>query len=122
VLTLKDEIPGRRPDGREEAVVSWEAEFTPPEGRMQGVVCLPWAQFKPFYRGREVKDAQPLKTEGIRRLGLMMRRYVLVPCFEEITRLVSFRDRSADRSQFLRRTVRRFRVMSAVYRSSWEGE
>lgn len=71
-LTLKDEIPGRRGDGRERSGVSWEAEFVVGEEGCD--VFLPWAEFKATYRGRDKKDADPLDLGSIKRVGLMMRR------------------------------------------------
>jgi hypothetical protein len=72
-LVLKDEVPGRRPDGREESSVSWEYEFEIPQGSA-GEVTMPLAEFRPTYRGREKKDAAPLDLRHVRRLSFMMRR------------------------------------------------
>ncbi|KAL7924199.1 complex I intermediate-associated protein 30 domain-containing protein [Trichoderma austrokoningii] len=77
-LTLKDEIPPRRDDGREEAGVSWEAEFeVVQDGSGLDVkdVYLPWSAFKPTYRGRPKPDAKPLDLAHVRRVGLMMRSF-----------------------------------------------
>ncbi|KAG9253726.1 CIA30 family protein [Emericellopsis atlantica] len=74
VITLKDEIPGRRPDGRMESGVSWEAEFTSSEAGATEV-WLPWGQFKATYRGRPKDDAKPLDTADVKRVGLMMRSF-----------------------------------------------
>ncbi|KAH6610660.1 hypothetical protein Trco_000680 [Trichoderma cornu-damae] len=77
-LTLKDEIPPPRDDGREEAGVSWEAEFAV---RQDGSdldlkhVYLPWSAFKPTYRGRPKPDAKPLDLSSVKRVGLMMRSF-----------------------------------------------
>lgn len=76
-LTLKDEIPPRRGDGREEAGISWEAEFTVSEDGSDydlTSVFLPWSAFKPTYRGRPKPDAKPLDLSNVNRVGLMMRR------------------------------------------------
>ncbi|OTA03741.1 hypothetical protein A9Z42_0042230 [Trichoderma parareesei] len=76
-LTLKDEIPPRRDDGRQEAGISWEAVFkVPQEGSQYDLkkVYLPWSAFKPTYRGRPKPDAKPLDLKHIKRVGLMMRR------------------------------------------------
>ena len=93
-LILKDgETPGKRDDGREKAVISWEVEFragqkkeSEEEGdgsekseRGKGVstrVWVPWEDFKATFRGKEKKDAGELKTGEVRRVGIMMRRYV----------------------------------------------
>ncbi|KAK6445481.1 hypothetical protein FP744_10001729 [Trichoderma asperellum] len=77
-LTLKDEIPPRRGDGREEAGISWEAEFEVVEdgaGLDLKNVYLPWSAFKPTYRGRPKPDAKPLDLSSVKRVGLMMRSF-----------------------------------------------
>ena len=83
-LILKDEVPEgkKRDDGREKAGISWEYDFKASEvakekGEQQKF-RIPWDQFKATYRGREKKDAEPLKTDGIRRFSLMMRRLVCI--------------------------------------------
>ena len=38
-------------------------------------VFIPWDKFKPTYRGKEKKDAQPLNLKTIKRMSIMMRRY-----------------------------------------------
>jgi hypothetical protein len=76
-LTLKDEIPPRRGDGRAEAGISWEAEFEVfHDGSSLDYknVYLPWSAFKPTYRGRPKPDAKPLDLAHVKRVGLMMRR------------------------------------------------
>ena len=40
------------------------------------MVWVPWEDFKATYRGKEKKDARRLKTGEVRRVGIMMRRYV----------------------------------------------
>ncbi|KAK0766233.1 hypothetical protein N5P37_001125 [Trichoderma harzianum] len=77
-LTLKDEIPPKRGDGREEAGISWEAEFTVSEAGSEidlKTVFLPWTAFEPTYRGRPKPDAKPLDLSKIKRVGLMMRSF-----------------------------------------------
>ncbi|VUC27493.1 unnamed protein product [Clonostachys rosea] len=94
-VTLKDEIPGRRDDGRDLSGVSWEADFALSSGG-EGTnessyvnqqtststtasvtddrqVYLPWGQFKATYRGRPKPDAEPLDLTDIKRFGIMMR-------------------------------------------------
>lgn len=76
-LTLKDEIPPRRDDGRDEAGVSWEADFVVSQDASDldlQHVYLPWSAFKPTYRGRPKPDARPLDLAHVKRVGLMMRR------------------------------------------------
>jgi Complex I intermediate-associated protein 30 (CIA30) len=76
-LTLKDTMPEpKRPDGRERSSISWEATFLRQDAALDSrAVWLPWDQFKPTYRGREKKDAEPLKVDRLRRFGLMMRSF-----------------------------------------------
>ena len=79
LVTLKDTIPGRREDGREQSGISWEAEFTnAPSTAIADEhgsrVFLGWDAFKPTYRGRPKPDAPPLDRSDIKRVGLMMRR------------------------------------------------
>lgn len=72
-LTLKDCIPGRRDDGRRKSGISWQADFIP---QGSGDVVLNWKDFKATYRGKDKPDAEPLDLANIKRIGLMMRRYV----------------------------------------------
>lgn len=85
---LKDEILG--PDegsGRERASVSWEVDFRVPKaglmeedeekGKTKGgkVIFMPWNDFRPTYRGREMKDVKkPIDLKAVRRMSLMTRR------------------------------------------------
>jgi hypothetical protein len=77
LLTLKDDIPGRRDDGREMSGITWEAEFdasgTNEAGKAEEVF-LPWSAFKATYRGRDKEDAKPLDLKSIKRVSFMMRR------------------------------------------------
>lgn len=70
-LTLKDTLPGRRDDGRDEAGVSWEFDFV---AKRDAVVRVPWRDFRATYRGKDVKDPKPLDLGHVKRVGLMMRR------------------------------------------------
>lgn len=71
-LNVKDTIPDPRPDGRDEAGVSWEADFkVPHEG---GLVVKNWDEFRATFRGRDVEDPKPLDLGDVKRLSLMMRR------------------------------------------------
>ncbi|ODA82250.1 hypothetical protein RJ55_00757 [Drechmeria coniospora] len=71
-LTLKDELPPPRDDGREQAAISWEAEFVADK---PGDVKLRWEDFQATYRGRPKGDARPLNLGDIKRVGLMMRSF-----------------------------------------------
>lgn len=76
-LTLKDEVLPRMPDGREQSTVSWEYDFvSPKEGDEDQVLYVPWDDFKPTYRGKPKPDAPILDLANVRRISLMMRRYV----------------------------------------------
>ena len=79
-IIVKDEVPdSKRDDGREQSSVSWEYDFETPMTGMElkdGLkVRIPWNAFKATYRGREKKDAAPLKTKEIKRFSLMMRSF-----------------------------------------------
>lgn len=43
------------------------------------IVTLPLMNFKPYYRGREVPDAEPLDTANITMLGLQVFGGVYLP-------------------------------------------
>jgi hypothetical protein len=83
-VTLKDEIPGKRHDGREKSGLSWEADFsedgaasstrTSNDDATTMSAFLPWDAFKPTYRGRDKPDSPPLDKSDIKRIGVMMRR------------------------------------------------
>ena len=88
-ITVKDEVPdGKREDGREKAVVSWEYDFKldrkkpavrneeskEKDPKKTETVWIPWENFKATYRGKDVDDPKPLNTSEIRRFGLLMRR------------------------------------------------
>jgi hypothetical protein len=78
VLTLKNELPGRRPDGRRESVVSYEfsfdlrklhtleriAEAKMGEGNKVKLVVR-WDALVATYRGREDKEAPALDPTSI---------------------------------------------------------
>ena len=40
------------------------------------MVWVPWEDFKATYRGKEKKDAGKLKIKEVKKVGIMMRRYV----------------------------------------------
>ena len=87
-LTVKDALPeAKREDGREQAGVSWEADFSgrgnAADGRpAEGVpseddvrmVEFKWKDFRATYRGKDREGGPPLDTKGIKRFSLMMRR------------------------------------------------
>ncbi|KAL6718043.1 hypothetical protein ACLMJK_004128 [Lecanora helva] len=76
----------KREDGREKAGINWEVEFRAGKSgdgevdeEKEMKIWLPWSEFKATFRGKEKKDAGKLKTGEISRVGLMMRRQVLLP-------------------------------------------
>jgi hypothetical protein len=73
-LILKDELLPKSPNGREQSTVSWEYDFKGDNDG--GKVFVHWNELKPTYRGREKEDAKPLDLKHVKRLSLMMRRYV----------------------------------------------
>ena len=76
---VKDELPdGKREDGREKSSISWEYDFKlksdGPTSMQSQKITIPWNVFKATYRGRERKDVDPIKTSGVQRFSIMMRR------------------------------------------------
>ncbi|MCJ1395795.1 hypothetical protein MMC18_008681 [Xylographa bjoerkii] len=79
-LIVKNEVPqSKRDDGQEMSSVSWEYDFNTTESSVGSgqttKVWVPWKEFKATYRGREKKDAEPLKKGEIRRFSIMMRSF-----------------------------------------------
>lgn len=83
-LVLKSTLPTRppskpkNPPSPEPASVSYEANFTPSKSLSgKETINIGFDDFKPFYRGREVKrddpKYQPLKSEELYELSLMCR-------------------------------------------------
>ncbi|KAL4930131.1 CIA30 family protein [Aspergillus undulatus] len=77
-LILKDEVLPRRPDGRERSSLSWEFDFRATQGDGSGRVIVRWADLRATYRGKEVKDVEPLNLKGVKRFSIMMRRFVSI--------------------------------------------
>ena len=73
-VILKDELLPKSPNGREQSTISWEYDFKIKQVGQK--VLVRWEDLKPTYRGREKKDSEPLDLKNIRRIGLMMRRFV----------------------------------------------
>lgn len=69
VLTLKNEIPSRRDDGRRQSVLNYELSFDlrslMAEKEQEVEIVADWKDFKATYRGREDKDAPPLDPRKI---------------------------------------------------------
>lgn len=76
LLTLKDDIPGRRDDGREMSGITWEAviDTSGKQNHERQSIFLPWTAFEATYRGRPKDDAKPLNLKSIKRVSFMMRR------------------------------------------------
>jgi Complex I intermediate-associated protein 30 (CIA30) len=79
---LKDTVPPTYTDpdsgrNREESTILYEANFRPSEDVSSAGerIVLPFAKFKPVYRGRDKPDAPPLDLSNIRRMSLMTRRW-----------------------------------------------
>jgi len=72
-LILKDDrSPSKGDDGREQASISWEVDFEAREGG--GKVWKPWKDFKAMFRGKQRENVGSLRTDRVRRVGIMMRR------------------------------------------------
>lgn len=115
-LTLKDALVPPSPDGKEQSSLSWEAQFV---AEKPGDVKLPWSQFQPTNRGREV-EAPPLNLKDIKRVGLMMRRYVEDTVSAVVPRVTLWTGASLStsmltRHQFLRTTRRRLSAASLLH-------
>ncbi|KAL3435932.1 complex I intermediate-associated protein 30-domain-containing protein [Aspergillus tetrazonus] len=74
-LIVKDEkgLLPPRDDGRERSGLSWEADFRP--GCNKGKVAVKWEDFRPTYRGKEVRGVEPLDRKAIKRFSIMMRSF-----------------------------------------------
>jgi len=80
-VILKDKLlPPDPGTGREQATISYEADFELPSQTIPGdthnrTVIIPFASLNPTYRGKLQKDAPDLDTKNIKQISLMMRRY-----------------------------------------------
>ncbi|TKA65564.1 hypothetical protein B0A55_10434 [Friedmanniomyces simplex] len=78
---LKDKLlPPNPENGREQATISYEADFdlpaqTIPGGAHNRTVTIPFASLNPTYRGKLQKDAPALDTKNIKQISLMMRSF-----------------------------------------------
>lgn len=80
-LICKDNLaPPNQTNGREQATISWEFDFTVAAGVSTSTdpdrhsLCVKWNEFRPTYRGKEQKNAKPLNLKDIKRFSIMMRR------------------------------------------------
>lgn len=67
--------------GREQATISWEIDFVVPRTSQSDKdnhvsVFLDWHDFRPIYRGKEQKCKHGPKLESIKRMSIMVRRFV----------------------------------------------
>lgn len=74
-ISVKDNEPTRRPDGRQESTVSWEHEFHCPTENGSGRVVLHFKDFEAFYRGKRKEDADPMNWSNVRSLAIMCRSF-----------------------------------------------
>ncbi|KAK1093871.1 hypothetical protein LTR48_001484 [Friedmanniomyces endolithicus] len=78
---LKDKLlPPDPENGREQATISYEADFELPSQTIPGdthnrTVIIPFANLNPTYRGKLKKDAPDLDTKNIKQISLMMRSF-----------------------------------------------
>ncbi|KAH8904274.1 CIA30-domain-containing protein [Coniochaeta sp. PMI_546] len=74
-IILKDtEALPKRPDGREQSTVSWEHDFQL-RSSSGGRLVMRFEDFKPTYRGRPKRDAEPLNLKRILSMSIMMRSH-----------------------------------------------
>jgi len=89
---LKDEVLPLRTDGREQSTISYEYEFqaepsTSTDPRTASTtdatttITIPFSKFRATYRGKDTPDARAINLKEVRRMSLMMRRYVLLPLY-----------------------------------------
>lgn len=83
-LILKDHLlPPNRDNGREQSTMSWEFDFSTADSVPAGdddttyrSLFIPWGRFRPTYRGKSYRSSKPLDVSDIRRVSIMIRRYV----------------------------------------------
>ncbi|KAK1074630.1 hypothetical protein LTR12_011961 [Friedmanniomyces endolithicus] len=80
-VILKDKLlPPDPENGREQATISYEADFELPSQTIPGdthnrTVIIPFASLNATYRGKLQKDAPDLDTKNIKQISLMMRSF-----------------------------------------------
>ncbi|KAM7224055.1 hypothetical protein V8F06_000528 [Rhypophila decipiens] len=75
-IVLKDTILPKRPDGREQSTISWESDFSLAGVEETETITLPFAEFKPTYRGKPVEDPEAkLDWGSIKRVSIMVRSF-----------------------------------------------
>ncbi|KAI9728726.1 MAG: hypothetical protein M1828_002832 [Chrysothrix sp. TS-e1954] len=69
-------LPKSSSSGREQATISWETTFSAGTNEADEedlLIQLPWKLFKPTYRGKEVKDVEPLNKSSVMSISIMAR-------------------------------------------------
>ncbi|KAI8612254.1 NADH:ubiquinone oxidoreductase intermediate-associated protein 30 [Chytriomyces sp. MP71] len=77
-LNLTNEVSSKRADGRLESVAEFKCGFNTNAQEDAHVVTLPFAAFKPYYRGREITDPSKmphLNSSNIVQVSIMMQSY-----------------------------------------------
>ena len=74
VLNLKTELPKKRPDGRSESAIVYEAAFTAPDSANgnSSSIDTEWSDFKATFRGRPA-EAAPLDPSKVKEWSIMAR-------------------------------------------------
>lgn len=83
-LVLKDHVlPPNSINGREQATTSWEYDLSTSEYQPEAFAELsevklfvPWDRFKPTYRGKPINNTKDLDLHNIKRISIMIRRFV----------------------------------------------
>jgi len=90
-------LPPNPDNGREQSTVSWEYDFEKKDSHASydesgfHHISIPWHVLKPTYRGKAKLDAEPLAKDSIKRMSIMMRRYVsLLALSRALTQIGSF--------------------------------
>ena len=97
-VSVTDEIPEHRSDGREQSALIWEADFCPEH--IDKVFRVKWSELRPTYRGKEVPVARPLDLSRVRRFRIMIRRYVRYERRQECARLMDVVSSARKRARF----------------------
>lgn len=72
-FSLMDQPSPSGPNGEVQSRISWDYDFIANKfGDQQNIY---WSDFKPYYRGREVSDTEPLNLKRIFRLSIMIRSF-----------------------------------------------
>lgn len=83
-LILKDHVLPQNPNnGREQSTISWEYNFSTTDcstndsaGLSEVKLFVPWDSFKSTYRGKPSNETKRLALNNIKRISIMIRRFV----------------------------------------------